>query len=359
MEIGIIGLPYSGKSTIFSTLLCHKGDSPTGKVSAERGIVKVPDPRLDKLTEIIQPKKQVNATIEFIQVPGLDKDSNAVQGLPGSFLTSLKNVEALLVVIRHFENDFYPHPFGRVDAAADITWINNELLISDLIFVETRIEKLQKSIPKTQNEKEKRELELMLRFKKQLDQELPIRQMDLNEDDLSLIRGYQFLTIKPILFVINIQENQIPLSNAIENKLQPLVGRNCSITTLSAEIEKEIAELSPADAAAFMADLDIKEPAVHKLIRKSYELLNLISFFTVGEKECRAWTIRKNSTARQAAGAIHSDLEKGFIRAETVAYEDLLLHKSLNACKEKGLLRLEGKDYIVKDGDVLTIRFNV
>lgn len=359
MEIGIIGLPYSGKSTIFSTLLRHKSDSQPGKMSAERGIVKVPDTRLDKLTEIIQPKKQVNTTIEFIKVPGLDKDSNAAQGLPGAFLTSLKNVAALLVVIRHFENDFYPHPFGRIDAAADMTWINSEFLISDLIFVETRIEKLQKSIPKTQSEKEKRELHMMRRFKKQLDQELPIRQMDLNEDELAITKGYQFLTIKPILFVINIQENQIPLSSAIENQLQPFVGRNCAITTLSAEIEKEIAELSPDDAMAFMADLGIKEPAVHKLIRKSYELLNLISFFTVGDKECRAWTVRKNSTARQAAGAIHSDMEKGFIRAETVAYDDLVLHKSLNACKEKGVLRLEGKDYPVKDGDVLTIRFNV
>jgi ribosome-binding ATPase len=359
MEIGIIGLPYSGKSTIFSTLLRHKSDSQPGKMSAERGIVKVPDSRLDKLTEIIQPKKQVNTTIEFIKVPGLDKDSNAAQGLPGAFLTSLKNVAALLVVIRHFETDFYPHPFGRIDAAADMAWINSEFLISDLIFVETRIEKLQKSIPKTQSEKEKRELHMMLRFKKQLDQELPIRQMDLNEDELAITKGYQFLTIKPILFVINIRENQIPLSSAIEDELQPFVGRNCAITTLSAEIEKEIAELSPDDAAAFMADLGIKEPAVHKLIRKSYELLNLISFFTVGDKECRAWTVRKNSTARQAAGAIHSDMEKGFIRAETVAYDDLVLHKSLNACKEKGVLRLEGKDYPVKDGDVLTIRFNV
>jgi len=359
MEIGIIGLPYAGKSTIFSTLLRHKSDSQPGKVSAERGIVKVPDTRLDKLTEIIQPKKQVNTTIEFIKVPGLDKDSNTAQGLPGAFLISLKNVEALLVVIRHFENDFYPHPFGRVDAAADMVWINSELLISDLIFVETRIEKLQKSIPKTQSENEKRELDLMLRFKKQLDQELPIRQMELNEDELALIKGFQFLTIKPILFVINIQENQIPNSSAIENELQPFVTRNCAITTLSAEIEKEIAELDPDDAKTFMADLGIEEPAVHKLIRKSCELLNLISFFTIGEKECRAWTIPKNSNARQAAGTVHSDMEKGFIRAETVACEDLITYKSLNACREKGLLRLEGKDYLVKDGDVLTVRFNV
>ena len=360
MEIGIVGLQYSGKTTIFSTLLQHKSsDSGGGKESAERGIVKVPDERLDKLTEIINPKKQTNATLEFIKVPGLEQDSNQGQGLPSQFLNNLKNVEALLVVIRNFENEYFPHPMGRINAAADIELINSEFLLTDLMLVEQRIERLQKMIPKTKNEQDKRVLDLMLRLKEQLDQEKPLRDMDFSDDEHFMLKAYQFLTIKPLLYVINIQEDQIPIADQICKELSGFVTKNCELTALSAEIEKEIADLEDDDARIFMEDLGIQEPAMYKLIRKSYELLGLISFFTVGEKECRAWTIRNGSTAPKAAGAIHSDLEKGFIRAETVHYDDLIVNGSLTKCKEKGLLRLEGKEYIVKDGDVMTIRFNV
>lgn len=360
MEIGIVGLQYSGKSTIFSTLLRHKSlDSGGGKESAERGIVKVPDERLDTLTALVNPKKQTNATLEFIKVPGLDQDKNQGQGLPSQFLNNLKNVEALLLVIRNFENEYYPHPLGRINPAADIEFINSEFLLTDLMLVEARVERLQKMIPKTQNEQDKRLLDLMLRLKEQLDQEKPLRDMDLSEDELFMLKSYQFLTIKPILLVINISEEMIPETDKITGELSRFITKNCALTTLSAEIEKEIADLDEEDATVFMEDLGIKEPAMHKLIRKSYELLGLISFFTVGEKECRAWTIRNGYTAPKAAGAIHSDLEKGFIRAETVHYNDLIANESLAKCKEKGLLRLEGKDYVVKDGDVLTIRFNV
>ena len=214
-------------------------------------------------------------------------------------------------------------------------------------------------IPKTQNEQDKRTLTLMLRLKDQLDEEKPLREMDFTDDEVSLMKGYQFLTAKPVLYVINIQEDQISSAEETVNNLSRFATKNSSVTALSAEIEKEIADLEENDARVFMEDLGIEEPAMHKLIRKSYELLGLISFFTVGEKECRAWTIRDGSTAQKAAGAIHSDLEKGFIRAETVHYDDLLENGSLAKCKEKGLLRLEGKEYIVKDGDVLTIRFNI
>ena len=360
MEIGIVGLQYSGKSTIFSTLLHHKSsDSGGGKESAERGIVKVPDERLDKLTALINPQKQTNASIEFIKVPGLEQDKSQSQGLPSQFLTNLKNVEALLVVIRDFESEYYPHPMERINPTADIEFINSEFLLSDLMLVEARVERLQKMILKTQNEQDKRVLDLMFRLKEQLDQEKPLRDMDFNEDEISILKAYQFLTVKPILHVVNIQEDQIPAANKIIKELSGFITKNCAITALSAEIEKEIADLEENDANAFMEDLGIQEPAMNKLIRKSYELLGLISFFTVGEKECRAWTIRKGTTAQKAAGAIHSDLEKGFIRAETVHYDDLIVNKSLAKCKEKGILRLEGKEYIVKDGDVLTIRFNV
>ena len=360
MEIGIVGLQYSGKTTIFSTLLQHKSsDSGSGKESAERGIVKVPDARLDKLTEIVNPKKQTNATLEFIKVPGLEQDSSQGQGLPSQFLNNLKNVEALLVVIRNFENEYFPHPMGRINPAADIEFINSEFLLSDLMLVEQRVERLQKMIPKTKNEQDKRVLDLMLRLKEQLDLEKPLRDMDFSDDERFMLKAYQFLTIKPLLYVINIQEDQIPNADNIAKELSVFVTKNCALTALSAEIEKEIADLEEDDATVFMEDLGIQEPAMYKLIRKSYDLLGLISFFTVGEKECRAWTIRDGSTAPKAAGAIHSDLEKGFIRAETVHYDDFIVNESLAKCKEKGLLRLEGKEYIVKDGDIMTIRFNV
>ena len=358
MEIGIVGLQYSGKSTIFSTLLQHKSsDSGGSKESAERGIVKVPDERLNKLTEIVNPKKQINATLEFIKVPGFEQGSG--QGLSTQFLNNLKNVEALLVVIRNFKNEYYPHPMGRINPAADIELINSEFLLSDLMLVEGRIERLQKMILKTKNEQDKRLLDLMLKLSDQLDQEKPLRDLDFSEDELFMLRAYQFLTIKPLLYVINIQENEIPNADNIAQEFSDFVTKNCALTTLSAEIEREIADLEEEDARVFMEDLGIQEPAMYKLIRKSYELLGLISFFTIGEKECRAWTIRKGSNAQKAAGAIHSDLEKGFIRAETVHFDDLIVNGSLAKCKEKGLLRLEGKDYIVKDGDVITIRFNV
>ncbi|HGY54667.1 MAG TPA: redox-regulated ATPase YchF [Caldithrix abyssi] len=359
MQIGIVGLPYAGKSTIFSTLLKHKSaDSAGGRQTAERGIVKVPDERLDKLTALFNPKKTVHATIEYVKVAGLEGES-AAQGLPAQFLTNLKNTDALMVVVRNFENEFYPHPLDRIDPAADIAFINGEFLLSDLMIVEKRVEKLEKLVMKTKDEKEKRELDLLKRFKDQLEAEKALRELDLSDNEAALIKGYQFITLKPILFVINIGEDRIAEAAGIEKSLEEAVPPGCAITSLSAEIEKEISELGEEDARIFMDDLGIKEPALHKLIRSSYELLGLISFFTVGEDECRSWTIRRGTNAQKAAGVIHSDMEKGFIRAETVHYDDLMAVGSWNACKEKGLLRLEGKEYIVKDGDILSIRFNV
>ena len=361
MQIGIVGLPYSGKSTIFSTLLSHRTEIQAGaRQSTEKGIVKVPDSRLDKLTTMFNPKKQVNATIEYIKVPGLESsEGKSVQGLPAQFLANTKTVDAIVVVIRQFENEFYPHPMNRVNPAADIEFINGEFLLSDLTVVETRFEKLEKLVLKTQDEKDKRELALMTNLKEQLEQEKPLRELEFSENELMLMKSFQFITAKPILYVVNISEDQISKASEIETGLQKYLTPNCALTSLSAEIEKEISELPEDDATVFMDDLGIAEPALNKLIRTSYDLLNLISFFTVGEDECRSWTIRKGTHAQKAAGVIHSDLEKGFIRAETVHYDDLVATGSLNACKDKGLLRLEGKDYIVKDGDILNIRFNV
>ncbi len=360
MEIGIVGLPYSGKTTLFSTLLNLKADSlQPGKTSAERGVVKVPDQRLDKLTALFNPKKKVHATIEFLKVSGLEGDDAKPQGLPAQFMANLKNVDAMLVIVRSFENDFYPHPFDRVDARKDIDFINSEFIISDLTIVESRIEKLEKQVLKIKDENLKRELELMKKLQQQLEEEKALRELDFSDDEFQKLSSYQFLTAKPILYVINIPEDKIGQEESIEKAYAALKAKNCEITSLSAEIEKEISELSEEDATVFMEDLGIIEPALSKLIRRSYELLGLISFFTVGEDECRAWTIRKNTKAQRAAGAIHSDLEKGFIRAETVHYDDLIRTGGWNASKEKGILRLEGKEYPVKDGDIISVRFNV
>lgn len=360
MEIGIVGLPHSGKTTLFSTLLNLKSDSvQQGKSNAERGVVKVPDVRLDTLTAMFNPKKKVHATIEFLKVPGLEGDGAKPQGLPVQFMTNLKNVDAILVMVRDFENDFYPHPFNRVDARKDIEFINSEFILSDMAIVETRIEKLEKQVLKIKDEQLKRELEIMKKLQAQIEEEKPIREMSLSKEETTILRGYQFLTAKPILFVINIPEEKIASQESIEKEFSSFTGKNCKITTLSAEIEKEISELSEEDAGAFMVDLGIKEPALLKLIRSSYELLGFISFFTVGEDECRAWTILNDTPAQRAAGVIHSDLEKGFIRAETVHYDTLISAGGWNACKEKGLLRLEGKEYPVTDGDIISVRFNV
>jgi len=361
MQIGIVGLPYSGKSTLFETLLARKTDEIAGKFrsEAEHGIIEVPDERLDKISETLETQKTVHTTIEYIKVSGLEKEGHKGTGLPGQFLANLKLVELILVMIRNFENEFYPHPMGDIDPKRDINYINSEFLLNDLSIVENRMGKLEKIIMKTQSERDKRELEVLKKCQGILEEERPIRELDLIESEEIVIRGFQFLSAKPVLFVLNIAESDIDKSDELIEQLKPCLGKKCSITALSAEIEKEISQLDTADAEAFLTDLHISEPATHKLIHRSYDLLGLISFFTGSEKECRAWTIRSGYTAQKAAGTIHTDMEKGFIRAEVVPYDVLLDLGSFQACKEKGLLRLEGKEYIVKNGDVLAIRFNV
>jgi GTP-binding protein YchF len=248
---------------------------------------------------------------------------------------------------------------GKIDPQRDINFINGEFLLNDLAIIENRIEKLQKLVMKTQLEKDKKEIDILKKCQSILEEEKPIRELELNSQEELIIKGFQFLSAKPLLFVLNIEESDIGQTAAIIESYQSTIGKKCSITALSAEIEKEISQLDESDAADFLKDLNIEEPATKKLIRLSYDLLGLISFFTVGEDECRAWTIRKGTPAQKAAGTIHTDMEKGFIRAEVVPFDTLIAEGGLNACKDKGLLRLEGKEYVVQDGDILSIRFNV
>jgi len=361
MQIGIVGLPYSGKSTLFATLLAHKSHDETGKfkTETERGVVKVPDTRLENLTRIFKPEKQVNATIEYLKVPGLDQEGHKGSGLPAQFLSNTKTTDVILLLIRAFENDMYPHPMESIDPVRDLKFVEAEFMLNDLSVIENRIEKLEKLIMKTQVDKDKRELVVLKKCQESLEEEKPLRQLSLEENEELLIKGYQFLTIKPVLYVLNISEGELPNAQSIISEISSALPQNSVITALSAEIEREISQLEPDDAQIFLEDLKIDEPATAKMIHASYDLLGLQSFFTVGEDECRAWTIRKGTKAQKAAGVIHSDLEKGFIRAEVVAYTDLMDLGTMQACRDKGVLRLEGKEYIVQDGDIISVRFNV
>ena len=362
MEIGIIGLPYSGKTTLFSTLtgLDTTAAHTTGKIEVHRGIVKVPDLRLDKLTAIFNPKKQVNATIEYIEVGGLEKEASHGKGFDPQFLAVLKNTDALCLIVRAFKNEIYPHPEGSIDSLRDVQIVETEFILSDLSIIENRIGRLEKQIQRAKSEEDIRELELMNRCREFLEGEQPLREFAFSGEEKQKIRGYQFLSAKPLIIVVNYGENDIPREAEILLQLAAYDDKpGVAVTGLSAKVEMEIAQLEEADRLVFLKEMNIEQPALNKLIRKSYDLLGLISFFTVGDDECRAWTIQQNTPAQKAAGEIHSDLERGFIRAEVVNYDDFIELASLAKCRDKGILRLEGKEYIVKGGDIVTVRFNV
>jgi GTP-binding protein YchF len=359
MEVGIIGLPVSGKTTLFSTLSGQSAEPAFGggKVEVHRGVVKVPDERLDKLTEIFNPRKKVPATIEYIEVGGMDSEASASKGFDPHFLHVLKNTAAICVVIRAFENEFYPHPAGSINIERDIQTIETEFLLSDLSIVENRIERLEKQVKKAKEEESLRELVLLNRCRQHLETEKALRELEFSEEEALMTRGFQFLSAKPLILVVNIGEDDIALEAEITSQIPE--KPNVKVIALCAKVEQEISQLAEEDRALFLEDLGIREPALHKLIRTCFDLLGLISYFTVGDPECHAWTIKKGLTAQKAAGAIHSDFERGFIRAEVVHYDDFIKMRSLAKCREQGLLRLEGKNYIVKDGDILNIRFNV
>jgi GTP-binding protein YchF len=361
METGIVGLPLSGKTTLFN-LLTHAGAETgygAGKKKANLGISRVPDPRLDRLSAIWSPKKTTPASIRYVDVAGVEKSAGK-EGLSAETLTHLKNTDALLAVVRAFEDEQVPHVEGSLDPLRDLTMLQSEFLLSDLIIVENRLERLEKQI-KTKGGKElEAEQALLTRCREVLEAEKPLRDVEFGAEDARLLRGFQFLTQKPLVVALNLGEADI--SRAAE-RVKPIeaqwAGPQVSVTYLCATIEQEISELSPEDARSFLDDLGIESSATDRIIRTSYELLGLISFFTMGEDECRAWTIRRGTKAPQAAGTIHTDLERGFIRAEVVRYDDFVAAGSLPACRDKGLLRLEGKEYVVHDGDVLNIRFSV
>jgi ribosome-binding ATPase len=358
MQIGIVGLPSSGKSTLYQTITkTHLDPDAYTKNEIHQAVVKVPDERLDKLTEMFNPKKKVNAIIEFVDVVGLQKGDSGSTQFTTNFLSRVKTNDALVQVVRLFENDLVPHPELTIDIMRDINSFEIEFILSDLAIVENRIEKIKKQILKTQDELLKREIPVLEKCFEALQEEKPLRSIHLNKDELKILKTYQLLTVKPMLIALNLDESQGKDIEAYMEKLvKSKIDSNTKVIYFFGKIEQEMSQLSDEDSGIFMEEYGIKESALDSLIRESYDLLGLQSFFTVGEDECRAWTIRKGMTAQEAAGEIHTDFYNKFIRAEVVHYDDFVKSGSFAKAKETGVWRLEGKEYIVKDGDIISIR---
>ena len=358
MKAGILGLSLAGKSTLFQLLTGTPAAAPGGRPEARVGIARVPDPRVDRLAEIFRPKKRTLATVEYVDVPGVAKgEGSALVDLP-----ALRGVDVLVHVVRAFESETVPHPEGSVDPLRDATVLELELILADLSTVERRLERLLANIKKAKKAEDVAEQALFLRLKGTLEAERPLREMGLTREESHRLRGYALLSGKPMLLVANLGEAEIREAAACLDRsgLAGLARRpQLALCAVSAPIEAEMAALSPEDAQAFRDDLSLAEPGLDRVIRSTYDLLGLISFLTAGDDECRAWTVRRGTKAPEAAGAIHSDIERGFIRAQVVPFEDLVAAGGIAACRERGTLRLEGREYEVKDGDVIEFKFNV
>ncbi len=359
MQIGLVGLQYSGKTTLFNTLAGKEIDpNITGKVETQIDVMKVPDERLDNMTEIFNPKKEVYATIEVFDIPGLKMQDDGKVKITSEFLNNVKNNDALFYVIRQFDNDSVAHPMTTINPLRDINFLETEFLFYDLEFLENRVAKLKKEVIKIKDDKLKRELIVVEKCYEHLEQEKPLRTLALTEEELKYLSGFQLLTLKKVAAAVNFDEASIDDVDKIVDEIKSNITDDIEIIPFFAEIEYELSLLEPEDRDSFMEDYGIKESALSKILNTSYKILGLQSFFTVGEDECRAWTIKKNYTAQQAAGVIHTDFYNRFIRAEVVSYKNFMQYKSFSKCKEAGVWRLEGKEYVVADGDILNIRHN-
>jgi ribosome-binding ATPase len=366
LELVIMGLPQSGKTTVFNALTqatAETGGFSTGEGEPNLATVKVPDERLDVLTGMFNPKRTVPAEVQYYDVAGLTKGISE-QGMSGRLLGYLSQGAALVLVARAFEDTSVPHPEESVDALRDIDTILMELTFSDLSLIERRLQRIKEQVKKLQGkerEDTQREGEILERLQAALEDGTPIREVDLTEDDVRRIRGFGFLTGKPVLVLINVDENQIgDQADALVANAREQFGRpGVAIDALAGKIEAEIAQLDSDDAEMFLADIGIEQVSRERVVRLSYDLLGLMSFFTVGEDECRAWTIRRGTPAAEAAGEIHSDIQRGFIRAEIVGYDDLIEAGGWAETRKLGTLRREGKTYEMQDGDVVHFLFNV
>ena len=359
MQIGIVGLPYSGKTTFFQTLTETQLDlNALQKKDANQAIVKVQDERLDKLTEIFNPKKKINATIEIVDIAGVQKGDHSSSAFTSNFLNKVKTNDALIHVVRGFKDESVPHLEGSINMLRDIKTLEEEFLLADMAFVENQLERLEKDLKKQKvKDAANKEKELIINWNEALQKEIPLREIELSDEDQKLIKNYQPLTAKPLLIALNLDESDISRSSDIVNDISnSFNGKNIRIEPFFAKIEMELMTLPPDEKNEFMADYGLNESPLSRMIRVAYSMLGLQSFFTVGEDECRAWTIRKGMNAQESAGVIHTDFYNKFIRAEVVGYNDFMTHGSFPKCKEAGVFRLEGKEYVLLDGDIMHIR---
>ena len=355
MKTAIIGLPMVGKTSLFTILTGVHQETRMGSTATRTGVSRVPDERLEALGKLFEPPKVTHATVEYVDVPAISKENLRDPG----YMASLRVADAFAHVLRLFPDETVPHEKGSVDPLRDLEDVETELILSDLVVVEKRLERLDKDRKKIKSPELDREFELLQQAKTVLEENRPLRQLEIEPADEKLIRGFQFLSQKPMLYVLNLGEGDAGKLNEREKEYRegPLAGRrNTGVSAVCGKVEAELAELPPADQAEYLASYGLQESGLVRLIGATYGLLGLMSFLTAGEDECRAWTIPMNSTAVKAAGAIHSDFEKKFIRAEVVNWKNLVDLGGYAGVREKGLLRLEGKEYIVKDGDVLVIR---
>ncbi len=355
MRLGIFGLPQSGKTTLFNALTrASQPTGPTGKIEIHTAVVDVPDPRVDRLSAMFKPKKTIYAKVTYADIAGLDGTSGKT-GISGALLNQLTQMDGFIHVVRCFEDDSVPHPSGSVDPARDLATMDSEFILNDLIAVERKLERLVEERKKGAGRDKgviEREQVLFTQFQAALSEEKPLRDLEISAEDEKSLAGFGFLSRKPVLIVLNLAEGQSAPALDYPHK-------HSQVVALQGKLEMDIAHLPADEMKLFLDEYGIEEPSLNRMIRLSYDLLGLQSFFTVGPDECRAWTVRRGATAPEAAGEIHTDLQKGFIRAEVVTYTDLVTLGGLAEARTHGKLRLEGKEYIVQDGDVLNIRFNI